>query len=687
MRPGRWLGPWWFERQTDPESPEFIPGGGRENLTHRTWTRLGTLTGPERAAIDPRGLVGGPSARWSIDWWIGAEDRWHLPSREVAVRQRLVGHAPVVETAMRVPGGDALHRAFAIAGRDGPEVVIEIENATPVPFAVALALRPDTPAGPGGITTIELDGTVVRADGELALVLPRPPAGVAVGTASGGDAVHDVIAGAATASWPEPVRCERGRANAAFVYPLPHTATLRAVLPLRSPVPSSRRRRPSGPVRVVSSAPTAEQVRKGWDQQVARALRIQLPDDRLSGVIEAARRHLLGLHAGEDVATWPPRPAGWRETAAVVVALDQYGFHEEASQLVAALPDRQGLDGFAGASEEGWAANGAALHAVGEHWRLTRDELTIEELVGPVAKAGHWIGKRWAAGRVRGRGRRGSLPEPGLEDLGWCARGLRDAAGAMAGVGQPELAEDLDRFAEQIVGFLAGGEPDAAHLRAASLGALPEPGERVAAVVALARERWEVGPALVDPAGRGLDPSLTLALATIELRLGDSRALDRLSWLLDHASATVTWPTAVHPRTRGGSAGDGHDGVVTAQACSFFRRLLVDEDRSGLRLCSLYPPGWLGQGVEVHDAPTAFGRLGFAVRWHGERPALLWELDPHPGIGEITLVAPGLDPSWSSNEPRGEALLAPVTPATVTAEPVGSPAPEPGGETGSSSFS
>lgn len=686
MRPGQWLGPWWYERQTDPESPEFIPGGGGENLTHRTWTRLGTLTGAERAAIDPRGLVGGPSARWSIDWWVGAEDRWHLPSREVAVRQRLVGHAPVVETAMRVPGGDALHRAFAVAGRYGPEVVIEIENDTPVPFAVALALRPDTPAGPGGITTIELDGTAVLADGELALVLPRPPARIAVGTA-GGDAVHEVIAGAARESWPGPVRCERGKANAAFVYPLPHTATLRAALPLRSPLSSPGRRRHLGSIRVVSSATTAEQVRKGWDRQVARALRVQLPDDRLAGVIEAARRHLLGLHAGEDVATWPLRAAGWRETAVMVVALDQYGFHEEASQLVATLPERQRLDGFVGASEEGWAANGAALHAVGEHWRLTRDELTTEELVGPVAKAGHWIGKRWTAGSARVRGRRGSVPSPTLEDLGWCARGLRDAAGAMAGVGQPELAEDLDRFAERITAVFAEGEPDAAHLLVASLGALPERGERMAAVAALARERWEVGPALVDPAGRGLDPSLTLALATIELRLGDERALDRLGWLVDHASATVTWPTAVHPRTRGGSAGDGHDGVVTAQACSFFRRLLVDEDRSGLRLCTLYPPAWLGQGVEVHDAPTAFGRLGFAVRWHGERPALLWEVNPHPGVGEITLRAPGLDRSWSSTELRGEALLAPVAPATVTARNAGSALPGPGDETGSSSFS
>lgn len=695
MRPGQWLGPWWSERQTDPDSPDFVASGGRENVTHRTWTRLGTLACAERAVVDPRGLVAGPSAQWSVDWWIGADDRWHLPSREVAVRQRLVGYAPIVETAMRVPGGDALHRAFAVAASDGPQVVIEVVNDTPVPFAVALVLRPYTPAGPGQITTIDLDEARVIVDGEVALVLPRPPARAATGNAGTGDVVHPVTAGSAAESWPGRVRCDEGRASAAFVYPLPHTAVLRAALPLASPTsPPRRRRRTSaaGGPRVVGPATTADQVRKGWDRQVARGLRVQLPDDRLVEVFEAARRHLLGLHAGEDVATWPLRAAGWRETAAVVTALDRFGFHEEAGQLVATLPDRQALDGFAGSHDEGWAANGAALHAVGEHWRLTRDEPTTEELIGPVAKAGHWIGKRWDGKRARSRRSHGSLPAPTRAEVGWCLRGLWDAADAMAGVGQPEVAEDLLRFAEQLAAKLRTAEPDADDLLAAALGVLPGSGSRAAAVASLARERWEVGRALLDRDNRGLDPTLTLELATVELRLGDERALDRLAWLMDQASATVTWPTVVHPRTRGGSAGDGHDTMVTAQACSFLRRLLVDELGSELRLCSIYPGRWLGHGVEVHDAPTAFGRFGFALRWHGDRPALLWELDAHPGAGPVTLTAPALDPSWSSTELRGEALLAPVTPAsgaTPTGAASGSSpgAQDASGETGPSSFS
>jgi hypothetical protein len=84
---------------------------------------------------------------------------------------------------------------------------------------------------------------------------------------------------------------------------------------------------------------------------------------------------------------------------------------------------------------------------------------------------------------------------------------------------------------------------------------------------------------------------------------------------------------------------------------------------------SLLPDGWYGQGWEVHDAPTEFGRLSYAVRWHGDRVAVLWELEPHPGQGPVRLRAPGFDPHWSSTEAKGEALLGPVVPPGAAPEP------------------
>src|SRR5581483_1204947 len=107
----------------------------------------------------------------------------------------------------------------------------------------------------------------------------------------------------------------------------------------------------------------------------------------------------------------------------------------------------------------------------------------------------------------------------------------------------------------------------------------------------------------------------------------------------------------------------GHHGWAAADFLTFVRNLLVrevDGPEDVLALCSMVPEQWLGRGLEVHDAPTHYGTLSYAVRWHGDRPALLWELTPHDGVAPPRLTAPGLDPSWSSTELRGDALLAPV---------------------------
>src|SRR5438270_780546 len=162
----------------------------------------------------------------------------------------------------------------------------------------------------------------------------------------------------------------------------------------------------------------------------------------------------------------------------------------------------------------------------------------------------------------------------------------------------------------------------------------------------------------------GLGTYLTMQLAFVELEQGDRRALDRLRWLLSAATSTYTWPEAIHPQLGGGCMGDGHHGWAAADFLSLVRNLLVREVDAGLAILSMLPDEWVGQPLEVHEAPTHHGRLSFAVRWHGERPALLWELQPHAGAATVRLTAPGLDPGWSTGDLRGEVLLSPVAGAS-----------------------
>jgi hypothetical protein len=164
-------------------------------------------------------------------------------------------------------------------------------------------------------------------------------------------------------------------------------------------------------------------------------------------------------------------------------------------------------------------------------------------------------------------------------------------------------------------------------------------------------------------AGDTASPWLTACLALHEVARGDRRALDRLDRLVRAGGPTASWPRRLDDRGAG-RGGQGDDPVATALFLQLVRSVLVRERRPAptarpvaLDVLSLVPASWMGQGIEVHDAPTTFGPFGFAVRWHGERPALLWELRAAPDGAMPTIACPGLAPGWSTTEPVGETLL------------------------------
>ena len=689
-----WLWPHWLERQLDPRSAAFIPGGDlafRYNLTGHHWTAIGNLDSPHHATVDPRGLVTPWPGRWSLDWWVGADDRWHLPAREAGARQRLVGAAPVVETALRIPSGDALHRAYAIrrssAEGGGELVVVEVENRSKLPVALALAVRPYGPAGLAPVGRVELDdaGTTVLVDGEVAMLLPRAAARFAASVAADGDSAATVLGGDASERWTGAARCPEGLAQAAFVFPLAHSATLRVVLPA---VPERPGRRAGAAVAFPTAVASADQVAAGWQSQAGRGMRLELPDARLAEAVDANRRFLL------------LRPDAGPE---VVGALDAYGYHDEAATVLAGYPARQRADGAFGERDQP-GATGAALWALGRHWELARRPVP-DDVVEALARGAQWVERARRGSGLRPRGARRDVPVPqgllpagrvparsGAEvsfaDDAWAVAGLRAAAAALAGSGQaPAAAQvareadglwaDLERsWAEAAARLAPSGGPAAAAvpagprravdagaaavLVACTLGLVDAADPHIAATAEALRTGHVIaeGEAVHDRSG--LSPAATLALAGVELRAADDRALVRLAWLVGAATDTWAWPTAIHPRLGGGSGGDGHDPAVTAAFLVFVRDLLVREVPGGLVLSSLVPGSWLGQGWEVHDAPTAQGNLSYAVRWHGDRPALLWDLEAHEGTGSVRLTAPGLDPAWSTTDRRGEALLAPV---------------------------
>jgi hypothetical protein len=374
-------------------------------------TVVGVLGSPRRALVDARGLVGLPTGV-ELDWVVGADDRWHAAASDVAVRQRRFAPAPAVETAMRIPSGDALHRVYA-AGGPGDPVVVEVEDASPAPFVFGLVVR--------GARGARLDGSVVRLDAGPSIVAARPPARSAAGAV--GDAAGRAMAGGATDEPLEHVRAD----EIVLLWPVTHRTTMRVALLIESDAGGRG-------ITAPGALPSVDDVVAGWNAQLSRGMRVELPDDALQQAVDSSR--VDALLAATAVA--PP-------DARLLAVLEDWGFDAEAATA--------------------------------------------------------WQRAGW-------RARRGS-------------RRVRSAV--------------------------------------------------------------------------------------------------------------------------------GHDVLLDV------RRDLVRERESVIEAVPRLRPEWRGMSLDVRDVPTRAGRLSYSVRWHGEHPALLWEIvGPRPGV---VLTAPALDAEWSTTELAGETLL------------------------------
>lgn len=561
------------------------------------WTLVGTVASPIATAVDPGGLVVGEG--WSLDWWIGGDDRWHLPAREAAVRQGLVDDAPVVETLVRIPGGDATARTYGIrAPRPvGDEwVITEITNRTPVPLALALVIRPFMADGVGEASEITVEPTdggtgrevahLVRVDGRPSLLLPRRPARFAAGnreqgdvaqTVTEGDAVQDLIA----------ARCPDGLATLAMVFPLAHTATIRVALPVGDVGGDA--------LAYPAAVPDAATVASGWEIH-RRSPRFEIPEDRLQRSVITAQAQVHLAHDGERVSR-DGRSANHLEPEATDLLLSAFGLlghHDDVGAALARWIER-GVE----PTPDGDAR---FLVVAAQHWTLVRGEALLQELLPHISASVERIGKADRKGRISNVAVRRR-----------CVEALVAAGTMLSLAGQDDAATRVLDLAARVGAGLGPVEAISpiGHLRAAAGG----------------------------------------------FRVGEESGLGDLDRALEQISATGAWPGP-------GPVGRvvGHDLAATAALLVAARHLLVTERPDGLDLLAVHPDRWYGGGIEFHDAPTGFGTISYAVRWHGTRPALLWELDPHDGIGPVTLRVPGLDPTWSSTEAKGETLLAEVRP-------------------------
>ena len=121
---------------------------------------IGVFGRPAVGRVAPSGRVVFADGSPDLGWHVAADDRWYDPEREVAVRRTDVDGLPIVSTRMRVPGGDVVHTVWCASGPDArPIVVIDIENDSPMPVAVALTRTDLTVSRPIAARGVDADAS------------------------------------------------------------------------------------------------------------------------------------------------------------------------------------------------------------------------------------------------------------------------------------------------------------------------------------------------------------------------------------------------------------------------------------------------------------------------------------------------------------------------------------------------
>lgn len=268
---------------------------GAAGQDRRAAELIGDLDGPV-VAVDAAGTVEPLGSRWRLSWAVGAEDRWHIAAEEAAVRSRLIDDMPVVETAMRVPGGDVVQRAAAVRDGAGRAVVLEFANETPAPVSLALAVS-------GSIKRAAVRGSRLIVGNRTAADFGRAVGGAA---AVGDGDVWEAVRGGPSAG-DRQSSSRSGLAAAAAVLPLARGVPLRILVPVEGDPP------PRG---------SPEEAAAGWRAVVSRAASVELPDET------AERAWQRGIAACVQAAGG----AGVVAASRAAVVLDRVGLADEADR-------------------------------------------------------------------------------------------------------------------------------------------------------------------------------------------------------------------------------------------------------------------------------------------------------------------------------------------------------------------
>lgn len=695
-----WVWPYWVEEQFNPRSPSFVPRAfslTHINLTHRNWTAVGVPNDESLPIVDPRGLLTPLWDKWSLDAWIFREDGTLLvPSKAQASEQYLSSEDGLSVHTKTVLGDAVLStRAHVEYEGDMPTCVLDIDVESETEDQLVISLRPYNPEGISFIHDLELsdDALAWTINKEDKVLFDRPVHMHCSSSFKHGDVYsllrtkskHLLHHNANLAEFAEDFlpdfktvsathnHCEVGMLSAAAIVPL--TVDANHKMRVRIPLKQAKDTSPA-------ANNNAELL---WDEALAGACQLQIPDSAMQGLYNTALRTLI-LHSVDKVYPGPYtyKRFWYRDATFIINALLCAGLADRAEQALDYFPEQQTPMGYFHSQAGEWDSNGQALWIFAQYCRVLNVELK------PEWKKAVYEGAKWLAHKREDDS--DEIPHGGLLPAGFSAEHLGpndhyywDDYWAVAGLSAAtQLAEKNqdERFAkrfsewqseyqsaiekslkvvEQRIEKAAIPASPYRRLDSGAIGSivcgyplqLLEPDDiRLQNTIEFMLDECMVNDGFFqDMIHSGVNPYLTLHIAQVLLRAGDLRFYRLMQRVAELASSTGQWPEAIHPHTDGGCMGDGQHSWAAAEWVLMMRNCFVREEAETLILAGGVTRDWWGAGevVSFGPAPTHFGTVSITleaidVDQAGEdKLRVSWNADWHDDEPLIEIHLPGFN--------------------------------------------
>jgi hypothetical protein len=390
-----------------------------------------------------------------------------------------------------------------------------------------------------------------------------------------------------------------------------------------------------------------------WRGMIGRGMRVHVAEPkvvdtfRASLVYDLLARDKIGDDYVQTVNELHYHAFWLRDASYIVRAYDVTGYPDIAAQTLRFFARWQQPDGnfvSQGGQFDGW---GQTLWAYGQHFRLTGDTAFADRVLPAVVKAVAWLHAARAGDSLH------LVPStsPGdNEDISghvtghdfWALAGLHGAISLAEGARsradattfrreyaslERTLVRRLRRVTKTTGGYIppgldVKGGQDWGNMMAVYPEQVLDPHDpMVTATLDSTRAKYAEG-IMTYGDGQWLHDYLTMKNTETEVVRGDQQlALQELYAVLVHTSATQAgFEFSIRPwGNRDFGFNLSPHGWFAAKYRALLRDMLVREQGDELHLMSVVSPAWLADGdsIVVRDAPTEFGKVGYALQVGG----------------------------------------------------------------------